>query len=50
MFQRKFSNGGHFSKHSFSDGDSRLGLADASHDALNSALSAPSLKTSLCRR
>ena len=50
MFHRRFCNGGPFSKHSFSDDDSLLDLADASYTTLNLVVSALSQKTGLCGR
>ena len=47
MFHIRFYNGGPFSKHSFSDGDSRFRLVDASYTTLSLVVSTPSLKTVL---
>ena len=43
MSGRRFCNGGPFSKHAFSDCNSRLDLEDASYATLNLVVSIPSL-------
>ena len=53
LFEERLSgyqHGGPFSKHSFSDDDSLLDLANASYTAFNLFGSDSSLKIDLCRR